>query len=63
MTIAECQVETQKHIERVRHYMGFFTDKLITRGAKQDHVILKYPAVEVFDKHTPAFATCAYTFP
>lgn len=48
MTIAECQVETQKHIERVRHYIRFFTDKLTTRGINHDHVKLESPEVEVF---------------
>ena len=27
MTIAECQVETQKHIENVRRYIRFMIDK------------------------------------
>ena len=31
MTNAECQVETQKHIEIVRKYLRLVTDKLTTR--------------------------------
>lgn len=57
MTIAECQVETQKHIERVRHYIRLFTDKLTTRGVNHDHCKLESPEVEIFAEHTDALAT------
>jgi len=63
MTIAECQVETQKHIERVRHYIRFFTDKLTTRGVNHDRVKLETPEVEIFAEHTPALASCVYDSP
>ena len=36
MTIDECRVETQKHIEKVRKYIRVFTDKLTTRGVNHD---------------------------
>jgi hypothetical protein len=29
-------VETQKHIEKVRKYIRFITDKLTTRGVNHD---------------------------
>ena len=63
MTIAECQVETQKHIERVRFYIRKFTDALTTRGVKHDACKLEDPEVAVFAEHTPALATCGYDTP
>lgn len=60
MTIAECQVETQKHIERVRHYIRMFTDELTTRGVNHDKCKLESPEVEIFAEHTSALATCGY---
>ena len=36
MTLDECRVETQKHIDKVRKYIRFFTDKLTTRGENHD---------------------------
>lgn len=63
MTIAECQVETQKHIERVRFYIRKFTDALTTRGINHDHCKLEEPEVSVFAEHTPALATTGYDTP
>lgn len=60
MTIAECQVETQKHIERVRYFIRYFTDKLTSRGVNHDHTKLESPEVEIFTEHTPALAVCTY---
>lgn len=60
MTIAECQVETQKHIECVRKYIRFFTDALTTRGFGHDKSKLESPEVEVFAEYTPKLATCEY---
>lgn len=60
MTIAECQVETQKHIESVRKYLRFFTDKLTTRGVEHDRLKLKSPEVEVFAEYTPKLANATY---
>jgi hypothetical protein len=62
-SIAECQVETQKHIERVRFYIRKFTDALTTRGVKHDACKLESPEVEVFAEHTPALATTGYDTP
>ena len=52
MSIAECQVETQKHIERVRHYIRFVTDRLTLRGVRHDAIKLESPEIELFAKHT-----------
>ena len=53
MTVAECQVETQKHIETVRRYIRFMIDKLDMRGVKHDASKLETPEVEVFAEYTP----------
>jgi len=60
MTIAECQVETQKHIEKVRKYIRFITDKLTTRGVNHDYTKLKSPEVELFTEYTPQLAELEY---
>lgn len=60
MSIAECQVETQKHIERVRHYIRFVTDRLTLRGVKHDAIKLESPEVELFAEHTKCLADTAY---
>lgn len=53
LTVAECQVETQKHIEAVRRYIRFMIDKIDMRGVKHDASKLESPEVEVFAEHTP----------
>ena len=60
MTIAECQVETQKHIEKVRKYIRFLTDKLTTRGVAHDATKLQSPEVELFTEFTPKLAQLEY---
>lgn len=60
MTVAECQVETQKHIERVRYYIRMFTDKLTTRGVEHDRTKLESPEVEIFAEQTPKLAELTY---
>jgi hypothetical protein len=52
MTVAECQVETQKHIEQVRKYIRFMIDKIDVRGVKHDASKLESPEVEVFAEFT-----------
>ena len=52
MTVAECQVETQKHIEAVRKYISFMIDKIDMRGVKHDASKLESPEVEVFAEYT-----------
>ncbi len=53
LTVAECQVETQKHIENVRKYIRFMIDKIDMRGVKHDASKLESPEVEVFAEYTP----------
>ena len=60
MTIAECQVETIRHIEMVRKYIKVFTDALATRGVKHDSTKLETPEVEVFAEFTPKLAGATY---
>ena len=60
MTIAECQVETQKHIETVRKYIRFIIDKLDNRGVKHDSSKLETPEVELFAEHTLQLANLTY---
>lgn len=60
MTVAECQVDTIKHIENVRKYIRFFTDKLATRGVEHDRLKLESPEVEIFTEYTPKLAGSTY---
>ena len=60
MTIAECNCETQKHIETVRKYIRFVTDKLITRGVEHDASKLATPEAELFAQHTKQLASTSY---
>jgi hypothetical protein len=60
MTVAECQVETQKHIEAVRKYIRFVIDKIDMRGVKHDASKLESPEVELFADLTPQLATMTY---
>jgi hypothetical protein len=60
MTIAECKVETQKHIESVRKYIRFMIDKIEMRGVKHDASKLESPEVELFAEVTPKLAETTY---
>lgn len=60
MTVAECQVETQKHIEAVRKYVRFMIDKIENRGVKHDASKLETPEVELFAQYTPKLAGTTY---
>lgn len=60
MTVAECQVETIKHIEKVRKYLKVFTDKITNRGIEHDKVKLESPEVEIFAEFTPKLAGTTY---
>lgn len=60
MTVAECKVETIKHIESVRKYIRLFTDKLTTRGVEHDRLKLESPEVEIFAEYTPKLANTTY---
>jgi len=60
MTVAECKVETIKHIEMVRKYLRIITDALTTRGVKHDSTKLESPEAEVFAEYTPRLAVSTY---
>lgn len=60
MTIAECQVETIKHIENVRKYIKVCTDELTERGIEHDRLKLESPEVEIFTEYTPKLADSTY---
>lgn len=60
MTLDECRVETQKHIEKVRKYIRFFTDKLTSRGENHDASKMESPEVELFAEHTERLAEIEY---
>lgn len=60
MTLDECRVETQKHIEKVRKYVRFFTDKLTSRGENHDASKMESPEVELFADHTERLAEIEY---
>ena len=63
MTIFECRCETQKHIEKVRKYIRFITDKLTIRGVNHDAVKLDTPEVEVFAEYTDILKNLEYNSP
>lgn len=60
MTIAECQVETIKHIEKVRELIRVFVNKLVTRAVEHDRLKLESPEVEIFAEYTPKLSNTAY---
>ena len=63
MTIAECQVATMDHIEKVRKYIKISTDSLTNRGIKHDASKLESPEVEIFTECTPKLAQLTYGTP
>lgn len=60
MDINECRWETQQHIEQVRKYLRFFTDRLTTRGANHDKSKLESPEVELFAQYTDNLKNLEY---
>ena len=60
MTTAECQVETIKHIEKVREIIRIFVNKLVTRAFDHDKLKLESPEVEIFTEYTPKLADTTY---
>ncbi len=60
MTIAECQVETIKHIENVRKFIKIITDALTNRAIKHDSSKLESPEVDIFTEYTPKLAASTY---
>lgn len=63
MTTAECQLDTIKHIENVRHFIKLITDKLTVRGINHDKPKLESPEVEIFTEYTPKLAASTYGSP
>lgn len=60
MTVAECQVDTMKHIENVRKYIRFFIDCLVGRAEEHDRLKLEPPEVDIFTEFTPKLAESTY---
>ena len=60
MTFDECRVETQRHIDKVRKYIRFFTDRLTTRGENHDASKLESPEIELFAEHIEHLAEIEY---
>ena len=60
MTKAECQVETIKHIDKVRYYLRIVTERLTTRGVMHDRTKLESPEIELFTELTPKLAETQY---
>lgn len=60
LSVAECQVETQKHIETVRKYIRFIIDKIDMRGVKHDASKLESPEVEAFAENTNILKNLTY---
>lgn len=60
MTVAECKVETIRHIEMVRKYIKIITDALSNRAIKHDCTKLESPEIEIFAEYTPKFAGATY---
>lgn len=52
MTIDECRYQTLLHIEKVRKYIRFFTDRLTTRGELHDASKLGEEELPYFAEHT-----------
>lgn len=57
---AECNLETQKHIENVRKYIRFITDKLTQRGVDHDASKMSSPELELFAQYTKKLASLAF---
>lgn len=63
MTIDECRLDILSHIEKVRKYIRFFTDKLTTRGEKHDASKLEEPEISGFAEHTECLSNTIYGSP
>ncbi len=49
-----------RHIENVRKFIRFVTDKLTTRGVEHDRLKLEPPEVDIFTEYTPRLAESTY---
>ena len=63
MTISECQMDTVRHIEKVRSFIRYFTDKLTTRAVEHDRLKLESPEVEIFAEQNAKLPTLTYGSP
>lgn len=60
MTLDECRYQTLLHIEKVRKYIRFFTDKLTLRGEVHDKSKLQEPELSGFAAHTENLKNIEY---
>lgn len=60
MNESECQLETLKHIENVRKYIKYMTDKLTERGIEHDKSKLESPELETFTEFTAKLSETTY---
>lgn len=58
-----CNLETMRHIERVRNLLNMFVRNLLRRAEEHDQSKLESPEVEAFTEFTPKLATCTYGSP
>lgn len=56
-------LETLKHIHRVRHFLYLMIDELDRRSREHDRSKLVSPEAEVFGEHTPDLEKCEYMSP
>lgn len=56
----ETNVETLKHIDRVRELLRIFENLLRDRGINHDKTKLESPEVEYFTEYTPKLSECTY---
>lgn len=56
MSIAECNVATREHIDKVRYFIRLITDELTSRGMNHDASKLTSPEIEIFAKNTKKLA-------
>ena len=60
MTLEECKLITIEHINIVRRYLRFFTNKLTDRGEKHDMSKLTDDELPYFAEHTEHLAEIEY---
>lgn len=49
-----------QHIERVRYYIKYFTDRLTLRGINHDKTKLETPEIELFAEYTDELSKMSY---
>ena len=60
MTLEECKLATIAHIDTVRKYIRFFTDKLTDRAEKHDASKLTEEELPYFAEHTDRLSEIEY---